>query len=82
MQVKGGSASWPTDEDVRRLRQVARLHKATAVVLSVWKKGSEPDLYELQPRQAAGKGRRGWWGEPLAAEEIFGRSAAARQAGT
>jgi hypothetical protein len=48
VQVKGGSARQPTIEDNRRLHAVARRHKARAIVLAEWKRGSRPVLYELR----------------------------------
>jgi len=80
VQVKGGVAAWPTDEDVQRLRTVARLHRAESVVLSVWRKGSSPSLYRLQAKQQKALGRTGWWVK-VEPDDVFGRSAAARQAG-
>ena len=56
VQVKGGGAPWPTDDDVRRLRAVTRLHRASTVVLSVWKQGLKPVFYKLRLRRAAGPG--------------------------
>ena len=32
LQIKGGSARWPSRNDILRLRQVARHHRATEVV--------------------------------------------------
>ena len=47
IQVKGGGASMPTAEDVKRLRAVARLHRARSVLLASWKRGSETKFFRL-----------------------------------
>lgn len=74
IQVKGGSAAWPTDEDACRLARVARLHSAKAVVLSEWKKQGQPDIYILRSNPRPGEGSYGWWDreEP---KKVFGQSA-------
>ena len=59
VQVKGGSAAWPTLEEIARLRRAATHHRACAVVLSVWTKGSMPTLYV--PCTRAPKTRRDAW---------------------
>jgi len=46
-QVKGGSAAWPSTADRERLREVSRVYKAKAVLLSQWKKGSRATFYRL-----------------------------------
>ena len=79
VQVKGGGAAWPTDEDVDRLRKVAQLHQAKDVLLSVWKKGASPVLHRLRAEKLEGRGQRGWW-DGVDAKDVFGRSAAARRA--
>ena len=48
VQIKGGSASWPSFDDAKRLRAVQRYYRARAVVLSSWRKGAEPKLYVLK----------------------------------
>ncbi|RZJ24206.1 MAG: hypothetical protein EOO54_10125 [Haliea sp.] len=37
IQVKGGAARWPTAQEIDRLKEVARVYNATAVVLFEWK---------------------------------------------
>lgn len=49
MQVKGGSAPKPTEEDGKRLRIVKRMYKARHVILATWKKGKEANFYLLRP---------------------------------
>jgi hypothetical protein len=48
IQVKGGSAPFPTQEDIGRLKRVAKYHRAKAVVLSEWKRQKMLQLYLLQ----------------------------------
>jgi hypothetical protein len=61
IQVKGGSAPFPTQEDIGRLRRVARYHRAKAVMLSEWKRQKMLQLYLLQ---------RGRW-VPVKPHEVF-----------
>jgi hypothetical protein len=48
IQVKGGNAANPTQEDAVRLRRVAKRHGACDVVLASWKKGKMPRFYRLR----------------------------------
>lgn len=48
IQVKGGSAPFPTDEDIGRLKRVAKYHRATAVALCEWKRRNRLQLYLLK----------------------------------
>ena len=50
IQVKGGSARAPTANDGERLRQVARIHRAKAVVLFSWKRGDNSTFSQLNLR--------------------------------
>lgn len=50
IQVKGGSARAPTASDCERLRQVARIHRAKAVVLFSWKRGNNSAFSQLNLR--------------------------------
>lgn len=61
IQVKGGNARFPTQEDIERLKKVAMHHRAKAVVLSEWKRGKCPQLYLL---------RRNKW-LPIEPQEVF-----------
>ena len=47
IQVKGGNAAMPTPEDAKRLRAVARWHRARQVLLASWKRGKAVEFYEL-----------------------------------
>lgn len=51
IQVKGGSAPFPTADDIARLKNVAKYHHAKAVVLSEWKPKKRLQLYLLQKDQ-------------------------------
>jgi hypothetical protein len=62
IQVKGGGASEPTEDDKDRLIAVRKFHRASAIVLSQWKRGKTLSFSRLV-------GRR--W-KPVAASEIFG----------
>jgi hypothetical protein len=50
IQVKGGSARAPTAADCERLRQIARIYRAKAVVLFSWKRGNSSSFSELNLR--------------------------------
>ena len=54
IQVKGGSAAMPTSEDARRLRAVARRHRAQRLLLAVWRKGEAARFFRLR------RGSDGW----------------------
>ena len=47
IQTKGGSAPRPTPEDIARLKQVARHHRARAIILAEWKRGENLELFKL-----------------------------------
>jgi hypothetical protein len=53
IQVKGGSARRPSDEDVSRLRLVADYYHAREVVLAEWMKGSAPVCFTLNLQRNA-----------------------------
>ncbi len=67
IQVKGGSAPWPSDADIRRLRAVEKHYNVRHVVLAEWKKGRQPVLHILNPSGRTG----GMWTETAAAM-LFG----------
>jgi hypothetical protein len=48
IQVKGGSAAMPTDDDAERLRAVARRHGACKILLATWKRGRKAQFYSLE----------------------------------
>ena len=55
IQVKGGTAAWPTAEDARRLRTVKKYHHAREVLLATWKKGKAAQFFTLAPKAKLGK---------------------------
>lgn len=61
IQVKGGSAPFPTQEDIDRLKEVAKYHRARAIVLSEWKAQTRLQFYVLK--------RNRWL--PIEPEEVF-----------
>ncbi len=66
IQIKGGSAKWPTKSDIARLRKVARYYRARGVVLAEWKKGKRPTLFWLDTPKSADP-----WLE-IESEDVFG----------
>jgi hypothetical protein len=58
IQVKGGKAAMPTEDDGHRLRIVARHHRARQVLLATWNKGTAARFFRLRHRR--GKGLRDW----------------------
>jgi hypothetical protein len=71
LQIKGGSARWPSRNDILRLRRVARHHRATEVVLADWQRGSQPTLYRLSRRLGCDFDPKCVWHEVLA-DAVFG----------
>lgn len=61
VQVKGGSARFPSQADVNRLEEVRKYHGASKVVLTEWRKGERLCCYVL-PKMS----------EVVDAKEIFG----------
>ena len=47
LQVKGGSAKWPSPEDRERLCAVKDAYEAKEVLLSEWKQGAKATLFRL-----------------------------------
>jgi len=47
IQIKGGGAKRPVTKDILRLKAVAEHYHAKAIVLAEWKKGSQPEFYQL-----------------------------------
>jgi hypothetical protein len=63
IQMKGGTARWPTDVEVRRLRAVRTRYRAKEIVLFAWQKGRGCEFYTLA--------RSGAWRKSNS-REIFG----------
>ena len=47
IQVKGGQAAMPTQDDLMRLRKVAKRHGACGVLLAMWQKGRSAQFFAL-----------------------------------
>jgi hypothetical protein len=62
IQVKGGGAKFPSEQDVKRLFKVKQHHRADKVVLTVWKRHAKLCCY-LLPNMV----------NPVPASEIFGK---------
>jgi hypothetical protein len=52
IQVKGGTAAMPTNDDAARLRIVARSHRAREILLASWQKGAEARFFRLRSTAA------------------------------
>jgi hypothetical protein len=63
IQMKGGSAKFPTPEEKERLKAVANYYRAKNVVLFEWKKGKKTQFYVLNKKKE--------WKE-ITASELFG----------
>mgnify|MGYP001563278106 CR=1 FL=1 len=68
VQIKGGSAAWPTIGDLKRLHAVRRRYRAKAVVLASWRKGAEPQFHILK---RVSPDRTKAWAD-VAAMDLFG----------
>ena len=55
IQVKGGGAPNPNDEDIKRLRAVARRYHAKQVLLAKWKRGRQASFFKLAARKKTAK---------------------------
>ncbi len=63
IQVKGGYAARPNAEDASRLRAVARRHRARAILLATWKKGTAARFFCLC--------RTGEWAKVIDLKTVF-----------
>jgi hypothetical protein len=68
IQVKGGSAAMPTEEDGRRLQVVARRVHAQHVLLATWKRGSAVIFFSHNPRATVAARR---WAEVVDLGSVF-----------
>lgn len=62
IQIKGGSARGPTENDCRRLRQVAKVYRAKEIVQFQWRRGETSKFSVLR--------RENEW-IPSSSQEIF-----------
>ena len=60
IQVKGGHAAMPTNDDCDRLRRVAKRHSASGILLATWQKGKSAKFFSL--RAKAGNAGGDWEG--------------------
>jgi hypothetical protein len=63
VQIKGGTARGPTKDDEKRLRLVARIYNARAIVQFQWRRGKSSKFYVLT--------KRGW--AAATGDGLFGR---------
>ena len=63
IQIKGGTARGPTEDDCRRLREVKRQYGAKAIALFQWRNGKSSDFFELDKKMA--------W-QPTSSKALFG----------
>lgn len=68
LQIKGGSAAWPSSADIKRMRKVAELHGAIDVVLVKWKRKETLEYFRLRSGYLAS--RYPW--DPVKPEVLFG----------
>ena len=61
--MKGGSAKFPTPEEKKRLKAVAKYYRAKNVILFEWKKGKRTQFYVLN--------RKNEWKE-IKTSDLFG----------
>jgi hypothetical protein len=54
IQVKGGETNDATEDEIERLRKVARLHGACGILLTNWKKGTDARFHRVGRELAAG----------------------------
>jgi len=71
IQIKGGSARWPSLDDARRLAIVRRYYHARAVVLADWKRGKQPTLYRLKRAVPPDGDRKSAWSLVDAPADVF-----------
>jgi len=79
VQVKGGSAKFPTKVDIARLLHVRKHHQATKVVLAEWKQDKKLCIYEWEHLDATWDPKSGTWNpkgadwKEVTAASIFGK---------
>ena len=70
IQVKGGSAPFPSIDEIQRLRCVGRTYRAKAILLAQWKRGSQVRLFRLR-KTGAFANRRDYWTELTSFVDVF-----------
>lgn len=71
IQVKGGSAKWPSKTDIERLQKVGRYYRARDIVLAEWRRGRQPTLYRLRKRLPKPFARKAAWITVDCAADVF-----------
>ncbi len=71
IQVKGGSASWPSSNDIERMQILGRYYNADSIVLSNWKEG-QLSFYHLKNMDSKKKFKsKDMWERIVSPSEIF-----------
>jgi hypothetical protein len=70
IQVKGGSAPFPSADEVTRLRRVGRNYRAKAILLGQWKRGSQVRFFRLRKVTTVAS-RRDYWAELASLADVF-----------
>jgi hypothetical protein len=71
IQVKGGGAALPTEDEMSRLRRVARRYGAQVVLLAVWRRGKQVDLFRLKRPSRFPRHPRDAWSRVEAPYSLF-----------
>ena len=69
VQVKGGTAPFPSIDEVHRLRVVGKAYRAKAILLAQWKRGSQVEFFRL--RRGTSVSPRGCWAELDSLADVF-----------
>ena len=69
IQVKGGGASFPSTDEVDRLRLVGAIYRAKAILLAQWKRGQQVTFYRLE--YVGSEGEAVTWRELHSPAEVF-----------
>jgi hypothetical protein len=60
IQVKGGTAPFPSSEEVERLRLVGQMYVAKAILLAQWRRGKQVEFYYLGKESKSPKAGTVW----------------------
>ena len=69
VQVKGGTAPFPSIDEVQRLRAVGRAYRAKAILLAQWKRGRQVEFFRLRRGKSASP--RDCWAELDSLGDMF-----------
>jgi len=70
IQVKGGSAAFPSTDEIQRLRRVGRTYRAKAILLAQWKRGSQARFFRLRKSRTFAS-RADYWAEITSLADVF-----------